>query len=82
MKKWIDEETGKMLMKARKRAGYTAQQVSDYVGYDLFFVETGLVSLGLDDVAELARLYKAEANLFLWQMMISTEVQLRKERLH
>lgn len=82
MKKWIDEETGKMLMKARKRAGYTAQQVSDYVGYDLFYVETGLVSLGLDDIGELARLYKSESDLFLWQMMISTEVQLRRSRLH
>lgn len=69
-------------MKARKRAGYTARQVSDYVGYDLFFVETGLVSLGLDDVAQLMRLYQAEDDLFLWQMKISTEVQLRKAQLH
>lgn len=83
MRHWINEEMGKMLAKARKRAGYSAEQVSGYVGFDLFFVETGLVSLGLDDLSLLARLYKIpEDDLAFWQMKVATELQLRRSLLH
>lgn len=72
-----------MLAKARKRAGYSVEQVSERVGFDLFFVEAGLISLGLDDLAMLAKLYKIpEYDLAFWQMWIATELRLRRSLLH
>lgn len=83
MRHWINEETGKMLAEARKRAGYSAVQVSDYVGFDLFFVETGLISLSMNDLAMLARLYKIpQRDLAFWQDRLATEVQFRRSLLH
>ena len=55
MKKWFNEEIGKMLTQARQRAGYQPDQVSAYLGFDIDFVEKGLVSLGMCDVICLAR---------------------------
>ncbi len=83
MNTWIKEETGKLLKNARIQAGYTAEQISSALGFDIYFVEKGLVSLPMKIVIELTDFYKVpRESIAMWQIEISKGVQDRRKILH